>query len=126
MGTWRDLVAYKKSFSNAMQVFDMATKFPEQERFMLTSQIVRSSRSVCANLVEAYRKRQYKPHFISKISDADAENSETLVWLEFALACGYINESKQKEMTAQLEEVGRLLNDMMQKPEKYIGFLSKG
>lgn len=116
---FRDLIVYKKAFSLAMEIFKASKKFPKEETYSLTDQIRRSSRSVCANIGEAYRKRQYPAHFVSKTSDSDMENSETQVWLDFALACEYISESIHKSFIEKSEEVGRLLNHMMENPEKY-------
>ena len=87
--------------------------------FELTSQMVRSSRSVCSNIAEGYRKRQYEKHFKSKISDADSENSETQLWLDFAVACEYISIEKKLELQNKSEEVGKLLNYMMNNPNKF-------
>ncbi|WP_343331024.1 four helix bundle protein [Polaribacter staleyi] len=81
--------------------------------------MVRSSRSVCSNISEGYRKRQYEKHFKSKISDADSENSETQLWLDFALACDYISEEKKIELQNKSEEVGKLLNYMMNNSDKF-------
>ncbi|MFN8805371.1 MAG: four helix bundle protein [Bacteroidota bacterium] len=88
--TFRDLTVYKKAFALAMEVFKISKKFPPEEKYSLTDQVRRSSRSVCATVGEAYRKRQYPAHFVSKSSDADMENTETRVWLDFALAADYI------------------------------------
>jgi len=84
-----------------------------------TDQIRRSSRSVCSNLAEGYRKRQYEAHFISKVSDADMENSETQVWIDFLLECNYISTELHETLIEKSEEVGRLLNHMIANPEKY-------
>jgi len=81
------LIAYEKAFDNAMTIFETSKSFPKAETYSLTDQIRRSSRSVAANIAEAYRKRRYPKHFISKLTDSDAENSETVVWLNFALKC---------------------------------------
>lgn len=97
----------------------MTKKFPKEEKYSLTDQIRRSSRSVCANLGEAYRKRLYPKHFISKISDSDSENSETQVWLDFSLSCGYINEDQWEKLNECSKEVGKLLHYMMQHPDKF-------
>ena len=102
-----------------MEIFQVSKKFPDEERFGLISQIRRSSRSVCSNLGEGYRKRQYEAHFISKISDADMENTETQVWLDYALACNYITESTFQDLKTKSEEVGKLLNHMIINPDKY-------
>ena len=119
MGTFRDLTVYKKAFILAMEIFQLSKKFPDDEKFGLTSQIRRSSRSVCSTIGEGYRKRQYPAHFVSKSSDADMENSETQVWLDFAIACNYISEKIYKSLISQSEEVGRLINHMIENPEKY-------
>lgn len=89
---FKELLAYKKSFELAMEIFQLSKAFPKEEKFSLTDQIRRSSRSVSANIAESYRKRRYVNHFISKLTDSDAENSETNVWLEFSLKCEYINQ----------------------------------
>ena len=88
---FKDLLAYQKSFSLAMEIYKISQAFPKEEKYSLTDQIRRSSRSVSMNLAEAYRKRRYTKHFISKLTDSDAENSETNVWLDFALECEYIS-----------------------------------
>lgn len=118
-GTFRDLTAYKKAFALAMDIFTLSKKFPAEEKYSLTDQIRRSSRSVCSNIGEAYRKRKYQAHFVSKSTDADMENTETRVWLDFALACGYIVKEVWDELEAKSEEVGKLLNHMIENPEKY-------
>ncbi len=125
MGTFKDLTVYKKAFEQAMEIFRVSKEFPPEEKYSLTDQIRRSSRSICVNLAEAYRKRQYEAHFVSKLSDCDAENSETLVWLDFAHASNYINNETYQHLYQSAEEIGRLLNDMLSNPKKYIGFLSK-
>src|SRR5262245_43921592 len=94
--TFRDLTVYKKAFALAMYIFQITKKFPSEEKYSLIDQIRRSSRSACSSVGEAYRKRQYKAHFVSKSSDADMENTETRVWLDFALACNYLTEDTWK------------------------------
>src|SRR5262245_55139093 len=89
--THRDLEVYRKAFDTAMQIFELSKPFPKEETYSLTDQIRRSSRSVCANLAEAWRKRRYEAAFISKLSDSESEAAETQVWLEFAVKCGYLN-----------------------------------
>lgn len=103
-----------------MDIFNESKKFPAEERYSLTDQIRRSSRSVCASIAEAYRKRQYPAHFVSKISDADMENSETQVWLSFALECRYVSKKTFDSFVSGSEEVGRLLNHMINYPIKYV------
>ncbi|WP_288955364.1 four helix bundle protein [uncultured Polaribacter sp.] len=117
--SFKTLLAYKKGFSLAMDIFHLAKDFPKSEIFGLSSQIIRSSRSVCSNISEGYRKRQYEKHFKSKISDADSENSETQLWLDFALACKYISNEKKLDLQHKSEEVGKLLNYMMNNPDKF-------
>lgn len=87
---FKELLAYQKAFSLAMEIKSISDSFPKEEKYALTDQIRRSSRSVCANLAEAYRKRRYVNHFISKLTDCDGENSESVVWLDFALECNYM------------------------------------
>ncbi len=117
--TFKETAAYKKGFALAMNIFEMSKKFPAEEKYSLTDQIRRSSRSVCANLAEAFRKKRYPANFISKLTDSDAENSETQVWLEFSLKCNYINENDYSTLLIQSEEVGKLLGHMLSFPERY-------
>ncbi len=121
MGSFRDLNVYKKAFDLSMLIFKESKKFPNEERFGLKSQIRRSSRSVCSNVGEGYRKRLYPAHFVSKCSDADMENSETQVWLDFALACEYIEKEQYDEYLKRSEEIGRMIGHMIENPEKYKG-----
>jgi len=116
---FRELIAYKKAFELSMEIYTLSKSFPKDEKYSLTDQIRRSSRSVCANIAEAYRKRRYVNHFISKLTDSDAENSETNVWLEFALRCDYISEEQYIELTAKTVETGKIINYMMNHPEKF-------
>lgn len=117
--SFKTLLAYQKGFDLAMEIFHLTKDFPKSEMFGLTSQMVRSSRAVCSNIAEGYRKRQYVKHFKSKLSDADSENSETQLWLDFALACEYISEEKRKELQYKTEEIGKLINYMMKNPDKF-------
>ena len=121
MGSFRDLNVYKKAFDLSMLIFKESKKFPNEEKFGLTSQIRRSSRSACSNVGEGYRKRLYPAHFVSKCSDADMENSETQVWLDFALACEYIEKEQFDEYLKRSEEIGRMIGHMIENPEKYKG-----
>ncbi len=91
---FKTLLAYKKGFDLAMSIFEISKSFPKEETYSLTDQIRRSSRSVPSNIAEAYRKRRYPKHFISKLTDADGENSETNTWLDFAHACNYIKKEE--------------------------------
>ena len=116
---FRKLIAYKKGFELAMEIFEISKTFPTEERYSLTDQIRRSSRSVCANIAEAYRKRTYPKHFYSKLTDSDAENSETLNWLEFSLACNYITLETKNKLESKNIEVGKIINYMMKNPSKF-------
>jgi len=116
---FKETKVYQKAFELSMEIFKVSKSFPKEEKYSLTDQIRRSSRSVCANMAEAYRKRQYPAHFVSKISDCDAENSETGVWIDFALACEYVDDETNKTLISKNEEVGRLINHMLNNPEKY-------
>jgi len=120
MGNFKDLIVYQKSFKLAMEIFEISKNFPVEEKYSLISQIRNSSRSVCANLAEAYRKRQYPAYFCSKVSDADMENSETQVWLNFANSCSYINKSNFNTLLGRSLEIGKLLNHMIMHPENYL------
>ncbi len=119
MGDFYDLLVYKKSFELSMTIFDVSKSFLREEMYSLTDQIRRSSKSTNIYLVEAYRKRRYKGHFISKLSDRDIENSETKGWLKFAVACKYLSQEDYIKLVEQGDEVGKLLNYMMNNPEKY-------
>lgn len=117
---FQDLLAYKKSFELSMLIFVISKKFPSEEKYSLTDQIRRSSRSVSANIAEATRKRRYEKHFISKLTDSDSENSETQVWLEYSLACKYIEDEEFNLLTDKSVEVGKLLNYMMNNLDKFL------
>jgi four helix bundle protein len=110
---------YKLAFELAMEIYEISKKFPKEETYSLTDQIRRSSRSTCICLIEAYRKKRYPAHFVAKVTDSDMENSETSGWLDFALACKYIVESDYTKLTDKSEEIGRLLNHMINNPDKY-------
>lgn len=116
---FRKLVAYQKAFENAMAIFELSKVFPKEELYSLTDQIRRSSRSVNANIAEAYRKRRYPKHFTSKLTDADGENSETVVWLDYALACKYISHEQYVPLQEVALEVGKLINYMINNPSKF-------
>lgn len=116
----KDLDVYKKAYKLAMEIFKLSRNFPREERYALTNQIRRSSRSVCLNLREAWAKRRYEAHFISKLTDCDGENSETNSSLDFAKDCNYINESKYKELIDLNEEIGKMLGSMINHPQKFL------
>jgi len=117
--SFKKLLAYQKAFELSMEIFELTKKYPKEETYSLTDQIRRSSRSVCANIAEAYRKRLYSKHFISKLSDSDSENSETQVWIDFSLSCNYITSEQQQNLTTKSIEVGKLVNFMINNPEKF-------
>jgi four helix bundle protein len=116
----RDLIVYQKAFALAMKIFEIPKKFPAEEKYSLVDQVRRSSRSVCSCVAEAYRKRKYQGYFVNKLSDADGENSETIVWLEFSAASNYITVDTKDELEQAAEEVGRMLNSMIENPEKFL------
>ena len=118
-GTLRDLKVYQLSQEQAMQIFNISKSFPKEEKYSLTDQVRRSSRSVCANLGEAYRKRQYPAHFISKVSDADMENTETQIWFDFAYQCKYMDHEIYQSLIQRSKSIGRILNYMINHPEKF-------
>src|SRR2546428_12696357 len=115
----RDLKVYQLAYKLAMEVFSETKTFPPDERFSLTSQIRRSSRSVAANIAEGYRKRQYPNMFVSKLADSDAEATETQVWLDFARDCGYLSSARHKDLAAGYDEIGRMLSSMIAHPERF-------
>src|SRR3990167_472465 len=119
INSYREMRVYQSVMEAAMKIFQLAKTFPHEEKYSMIDQIRRSSRSVCANIAEAWRKRRYPNAFVSKLSDSDAEAAETQVWLEFAVKCGYLNQS----ITAELENVydhiqGKLVN-MLSHPEQW-------
>lgn len=116
---YKDLIVYKKAYSAAMEIFVASKKFPKEETYSLTDQIRRSSRSVCANIGEAYRKRIYPKHFVSKLSDSDGECTETMIHLDFAKDCGYLTEAKHKLIIEEYSQIGKMLGSMMNSPEKF-------
>ena len=119
MGSFRDLIVYRKAFKLAMDIFWMTKGLPEEERYALITQIRKSSRSVCSSIAEGYRKRKYEAHFVSKMTDADMENKETQVWFDFSLSCKYIKRNEYDSFVERSEEIGKLLNHMIENPEKY-------
>jgi len=116
---FKELMAYIKAFQLANDIYDVSSRFPKEEKYSLTDQIRRSSRSVCANLAEAYRKRDYPKHFFLKLTDCQGENSETLVWLDFAMEYNYNTVEEYNRLIELNNEVGRLLTYMMNNPDKF-------
>ncbi len=109
MSHHKDLLAYQKGYTLAIKIYNVSKRFPPEERFSLTDQIRRSSRSVCVNLAEAYKRRRYKDYFISKINDSETDNTETEVWLDFAKDCSLINNVEYHELITLNSEVGKLI-----------------
>ena len=116
---FKELMAYIKAFQLANDIYALSSRFPKEEKYSLTDQIRRSSRSVCANLAEAYRKRDYPKHFFLKLTDCQGENSETLVWLDFAMEYNYNTVEEYNRLIELNNEVGRLLTYMMNNPDKF-------
>ena len=116
----KELTVYKKAYQLAMRIYEISKLFPAEEKYALTSQIRCSSRSVCLNLREAWAKRRYNAHFISKLTDCDGENSETASSLDFALDCGYITEVEHIEMSKDCEEIGKMLGKMINAPDNFL------
>jgi four helix bundle protein len=115
-----ELEVYKKAFAVAMEIFHASKAFPKEETYSLTDQVRRSSRSVCANLAEAWRKRRYEAAFISKLSDCESEAAETQVWLQFAVECDYLDRDKAAGIYITYEEVLRMLVAIIDSPESWI------
>lgn len=116
----RDLEVYQKAFQTAMKLFELSIAFPQEERYSLTDQIRRSSRSVCANLAEAWRKRRYEAAFISKLSDAEGEAAETQVWIEFAVNCRYLSRDDGNTLYKTYDEVLATLVGMINHSKTWI------
>jgi four helix bundle protein len=115
-----DLVVFQLAFDTAMTIFEISQKFPVEEKYSLTDQLRRSSRSVCANLAEAWRKRRYKAAFIAKLSDCEAEAAETQVWIKFAVKCSYLDTEKGRELYGTYNKVLSGLVNMINNPNQWI------
>jgi len=118
---FKELRVYKVSFEAAMRIFSLPRNWPAEERYSLTDQIRRSSRSVCANLAEAWRKRLCVPNFVSKVSDANAEAAETSVWLDFARRCGYLDADTHTHLSQDYEQISGSLVKMAAHPQPWCG-----
>jgi len=116
----QDLEVYKKAFAAAMRIFELSKSFPKEKTFSLTDQIRRSSRSVCANIAEAWRKRRYEAAFIAKISDAEGESAETQTWLEFSVRCEYLEKEIGRELFKDYDEIIAMLVSMIANPQKWV------
>ena len=119
ISTYKELDVYQMAMESAMRIFALTKTFPVEERFSMVDQIRRSSRSVCANIAEAWRKRRYRSHFISKLSDAESEAEETRVWLEFAERCGYIGKTEAKELDASYNNIVGKIVRMLSSPSDW-------
>jgi four helix bundle protein len=116
----KDLIVYQKAYALAMKVFEVSKSFPIEERYSLTDQIRRSSRPVCTNLREAWAKRRYEAHFVSKLTDADGENGETETWLDFGHDCGYLSKGDHAVFSEECREIGAMLGSMINDPSSFI------
>jgi four helix bundle protein len=116
----QDLVIYKIAFDAAMRIFELSKQFPYEERFSLTDQVRRSSRSVCANMAEAWRKRRYQAAFIAKLSDCEAEAAETQTWIEFAVKCGYLDVEIGRELFGKYNQILSGLVTMSKKSSSWL------
>jgi four helix bundle protein len=117
--SFRDLEVYKTAFRFQQDIFGITKRWPVEERYALTDQIRRSSRSVGANVAEAWAKRRYAAHFLSKLTDSDGELQETLHWLDTAFACGYMTDTEHRDITAKAESTGKMLGSMMAQHESF-------
>jgi four helix bundle protein len=118
--SFKSLKVFQLSYELAMEIFEISKSFPKEEKYSLTDQMRRSSRSVCSNIAEAYHKRRYPKNFTSKISDADGEASETIVWINFAFDCKYFNAETKDTLLNKYDEVGKMLGGMANNPEKFL------
>jgi four helix bundle protein len=116
----KDLKVNQKAYVLAMEIFQLSKAWPSEEKYSITDQIRRASRSVCTNLREAWAKRRYEAHFISKLTDSDGENSETDTWLDFALDCGYLDPSDYRHLAAECRQIGSMLGSRLNKPKKFL------
>jgi four helix bundle protein len=115
-----DLVVYKKAYHLAMEIFRLTETWPPEEKYSLTGQIRRSTRSVCANLREAWSKRRYEPRLLGKLADSDGENSETDTWLDFARDCGCLAPDEHARLSAECRQVGAMLGSMIKNPSPFL------
>lgn len=114
-----DLDVYCKAFAAAMKIFELTKSFPKEERYSLTDQIRRSSRSVCANIGEAWRKRRYAAAWVSKLTDSEAEATETQIWIQFSVECGYMNHEEGTELYTEYDSITGMLVNMSTHPEDW-------
>ena len=119
--SFRDLVVYQKARSVAKAIFEITKAFPREEMYSLTDQMRRSSRSIGAQIAEAWAKRRYEKHFVSKLTDADGEQQETQHWVDSAEDCGYLEKEQARNLNADLNEIGRMINSMIDKANQFCG-----
>lgn len=119
--SFRDLNVYRLAFELQQEIFVLTKSFPKEELYALTDQARRASRAVGANIAESWHKRRYRAHFVSKLTDADAEQAETQHWLDTALACQYVPASRHKTLPEKCKRIGRMLGKMMAQPERFCG-----
>jgi four helix bundle protein len=119
--SFKELRVYQKTKAVSQAVFKLSKQFPKEEMYSLTDQFRRAARSVGAQIAEAWGKRRYEKHFVSKLTDADAEQMETQHWVGEALDCGYISPADATQLNSGLEEIGRMLNSMMEKSDSFCG-----
>ena len=116
----QDLEVYKKAFDAAMEIFELSKSFPKEETYSLTDQIRRSSRSVCANIAEAWRKRRYEAAFIAKLSDSEGEAAETQTWLQFSVKCGYLEKEVGRSLFKEYDEIISMLVSMINNSHSWV------
>jgi four helix bundle protein len=119
--SFRDLAVYQKARKVSRAIFEIFKGFPKEETYSLTDQMRRASRSIGAQIAEAWAKRRYERHFVSKLTDADAEQMETQHWIDEAYDCQYLNPKQKEELTGELMEVGRMVNSMIDKAHSFCG-----
>lgn len=119
--SFRDLIVYQKSRQLSREILKLTKSFPKEEMFSLTDQVRRSSRSIGANIAEAWAKRRYEKHFVSKLTDSDGEQMETQHWLETALDCEYVDQKTNTQLVEKCLEIGRMLGGVMDKSEMFCG-----
>jgi len=117
--SYKELRVYQAAIDAAMRIFEITKRFPSEERFSMVDQMRRASRSVCSNIGEAWRKRRYPAHFVSKLSDAEGEAEETRVWLDLALRCAYIREAEATELDQAYDGIIAQLVRMIDHPEQW-------
>jgi len=124
--TYKELRVYAAAMDAAMRIFDITKRFPAEERYSLTDQIRRASRSVCANIGEGWRKRRYRAHFVSKLSDSESEAEETRVWLEFSWKCGYMSREQSEALDQQYNQIIGQLVLMINNADQWTIKVGKG